>query len=186
MECCYSAALPGGGTCLQERWLEAKFLICNPISRGRKKRKQLSFLVRKPCPDVPRWEGRGVLSKCSSFPVPPPLQEALSCFTVCTEQEVAESTGVCDCSVVTLIACLGRKRLTSQGTWEENRSQSPDFLATWLLRLDCFAELSQRWCGKPEFLEITRYDSKRVTMFKTTAGWWKILSRSCKLLQITC
>lgn len=93
---------------------------------------------------------------------------------------------VCDCSVVTLIACLGRKRLTSQGTWEENRSQSPDFLATWLLRLDCFAELSQRWCGKPEFLEITRYDSKRVTMFKTTAGWWKILSRSCKLLQITC
>lgn len=66
-----------------------------------------------------------------------------SCFTVCTEQEVAESRSVIPV-MVTLIACLGSKRLTFQGSWEGSRSQSPDFLATWLLRLDCLADLSQR------------------------------------------
>lgn len=63
-----------------EQGLEDRFLMCNPIRRGRKKRTQPSFLGRKPCPDVPRFAGRGVLSRCSSFPVLPRLLEALSGF----------------------------------------------------------------------------------------------------------
>jgi len=54
--------------------------------------------------------------------------------------------------MMALVAYLGRKRLTFRGSWEGSRCQSPDFLAPWLLRLDCSAALRQRHDGKPESL----------------------------------
>lgn len=71
--------------------------------------------------------------------------------------------------VVTLIACLGSKRLTLQVTWEGSRSQSPDFLAMVAqVRLFCTTKSKVVW--ETRNFRDYKHDNKRVTMFKTTVG----------------
>lgn len=122
--------------------------IQEAIVRGREKRKQPSLLPQLQVLPVCSTSGRGVLP----FFNPQLCRRSCPACLVALDKKRMWVGVWLQCGT----SCLsGEEEVNLWGAGEGCRSQSSDFLAPWLLRLDCSAELSQRWSGKPESLAVT-------------------------------